>query len=59
MAPLVVVELLKPMQFVLQVAGSPKGHEVEIVAPDCAGNSGYIADTFQYLQISIGGTKLS
>ena len=39
MAPLVVVELLIAMQFVLQVAGSPKGHEVEIVAPDCADES--------------------
>ncbi len=35
MAPLVVVELLKANQFALQVASSPKGHEVEVLSPDC------------------------
>ncbi len=39
MAPLVVVELLKAKQFVLQIAGSPKGHEVEILSPDCPDES--------------------
>ena len=31
MAPFVVVEILKAMQFVLQVVSSPKGYEVEVV----------------------------
>ncbi len=39
MAPLVVVELLKAKQFALQVAGSPKGHEVEVLSPDCPDES--------------------
>ncbi len=39
MAALVVVELLKAKQFVLQIASSPKGHEVEVLAPDCPDES--------------------
>ena len=39
MAALVVVELLKAKQFALQVAGSPKGHEVEVLSPDCPDES--------------------
>ena len=39
MAPLVVVELLKAKQFVFQIASSPKGHEVEILSPDCPDES--------------------
>ena len=39
MAALVVVELLKVKQFVLQIASSPKGHEVEVLAPDCPDES--------------------
>ncbi len=34
MAPLVVVELLKAKKFVLQIASSPKWHEVEVLSPD-------------------------
>ena len=34
MAPLVVVELLKAKKLALQVASSPKGHDVEILSPD-------------------------
>jgi len=41
MAPLVVVELLKAKQFALQVASSPKGHEVEVLSPDCPDESLY------------------
>ncbi len=39
MAPLVVVEILKAKQFVLQIASSPKGHEVEVLSPDCPDES--------------------
>ena len=41
MAPLVVVELLKAKQFALQVVSSPKGHEVEVLSPDCPDESLY------------------
>ena len=34
MATLVIVEILKAKKLVLQVASSPKGHEVEILSPD-------------------------
>jgi len=34
MATLVVVELFEVEKFVLQVASSPKGHEVEVLSPD-------------------------
>lgn len=36
MAPPVVVEFLKAKPFVFYVAGSPKGHEVEVLSPDRA-----------------------
>ena len=39
MAALVVVELFKAEKFVLQVASSPKGHEVEVLSPDCPDES--------------------
>ncbi len=35
MAALVVVEVLKAKKLALQVASSPKGHEVEVLSPDC------------------------
>jgi hypothetical protein len=36
MTPLVVVEISKAKQFAFQVAGSPKGHYVEVLSPDRA-----------------------
>ena len=39
MATLVVVELFEVEQFVLQVASSPKGYEVEVLSPDCPDQS--------------------
>ena len=39
MAALVVVELLKIKKLVFKVASSPKGHNVEILSPDCPDES--------------------
>ena len=39
MAALVVVEVLKAKKLALQVASSPKGHEVEVLSPDCPDES--------------------
>jgi hypothetical protein len=36
MAPLVVVEILKAKKLAFEIASRPKGHEVEVLSPDCA-----------------------
>jgi len=41
MAALVVVELLKAEKFALQVASSPKVHEIEVLSPDSPDESLY------------------
>ena len=39
MTPLVVVEIPKAKQLILQIASSPKGHDVEVLSPDCPDES--------------------
>ncbi len=39
MAALAVVEILEARKFALQVVSIPKGHEVEVLSPDCPDES--------------------
>lgn len=69
MTPLVIVEIPKAKQLILQVASSPKGHDVEVLSPDCPDESfnermrnrqvkhGFDFGNLEYLKICLPSVK--